>query len=383
MTTQRQTNKVVQQPWLVWVWTFAVYTSLAMVLALQTYYYARSEGSHPDFLGLVQRGLLSFWIYALLTPPVLWLCWRYPIERKRFFSRLVLHIAASLIFTSIHVSLRITTYPIREQGKVVPVSAKLWRSTFLFFAFDNIVNTYAMIAIFGHMMLYYHNLRERELRSAQLEGKLARAQLSMLRMQLQPHFLFNTLHTVSALIRDNPEAAEDVLVRLSDLLRQTLDNDTAQEVPLRAELDFLSLYLQIEQVRFADRLAIHIDLAPDTLNALVPNMVLQPLVENALRHGIGRKAQAGRLEIRSWRQGSDCMISVQDSGTGFPANSTGDLTGGIGLSNTRSRLEHLYPGNHSLRLDNALEGGALVTLRIPFRTENGRENRLNHSISNP
>ena len=125
-------------------------------------------------------------------------------------------------------------------------------------------------------------------------------------MQLQPHFLFNTLHTVSALIRDNPEAAEDVLVRLSDLLRQTLDNDTAQEVPLRAELDFLGLYLQIEQVRFADRLAIRIDPAPDTLNALVPNMVLQPLVENALRHGIGRKAQAGRLEIRSWRQGSDC-----------------------------------------------------------------------------
>ncbi len=198
MATHPQTNKVVQRPWLVWAWTFAIYTALAMVLAAQTYYYGRGEGMHPDFRSILTRGLLSFWIYALMTPPVLWLCWRYPIERKRFFPRLLLHIAASLIFTSVHVSLRIALYPIRSAGHVVPVSPALWRSVFLFFVFDNIVDTYAMIAIFGHMMLYYHDLRERELRAAQLEGKLARAQLSMLKMQLQPHFLFNTLNAVSA-----------------------------------------------------------------------------------------------------------------------------------------------------------------------------------------
>ena len=314
------------------------------------------------------RSLVSFWIYAALTPPVLWLCWNYPIQRKRFFSRLLLHFAASLLFVAIHVSVRIFVYPIRMEGRVVPVSPALWRTLFLYFVFDNIVNVYAMTAIFGHMLLSYRDLRERELRSAQLEGKLAKAQLSMLKMQLQPHFLFNTLNAVSALTRDHPEAAEDMLVRLSDLLRRTLDNDAEQEVPLRAELEFLGQYLEIEQVRFADRLKVDLNPDPDTLDALVPNMFLQPLVENALRHGIGRKAQGGRLEMRSWREASDLLVSVQDSGPGFPSYSRTPMEEGIGLSNTRSRLQHLHPGNHQIRFTNAPGGGAVVTLRIPFRT---------------
>lgn len=369
MAIRETADRVVQKPWRVWVYTFVLYTVLAIVLATQMFYTERLDGSHPQFLDLIKRGLASFWIYAALTPPVLWLCWRYPIQRNKYFlSRIVLHLVASLAFTAIHVSVRIAVYPIRFNGVVQPVTPKLWRTMYLYFAFDNIVNLYAMIAILGHLMLNYRDLRVRELRSAQLEGKLARAQLSMLKMQLQPHFLFNTLHTVSALTRDNPDAAEDMLARLSDLLRQTLDNDTAQEVPLRAELDFLGRYLDIEQVRFADRLAVKIDLAPDTLDALVPNMVLQPLVENALRHGIGRKAQGGHLEIRSRREGGICMLSVQDSGPGFQQGN-GHMAEGIGLSNTRSRLEHLHPGKHELRLENVPEGGALVTLRIPFRTQ--------------
>jgi two-component system, LytTR family, sensor kinase len=368
MATHSTSNKVVQRTWLLWAWTFGIYTALALVLAVQNYYLGRSEGSHPDFWQLVVRGVVSFWIYAVLTPPVLWLCWNYPIQRKRFFSRLLLHFAASLLFTTIHVSLRIMVYPIRMEGKVVPVSPALWRTLFLFFAFDNIVNTYAMIAIFGHMMLSYRDLRERELRSAQLEGKLAKAQLSMLKMQLQPHFLFNTLNAVSALTRDHPEAAEDMLVRLSDLLRRTLDNDAEQEVPLRAELEFLGQYLAIEQVRFADRLKVDLNPDPETLDALVPNMFLQPLVENALRHGIGRKAQGGRLEMRSWREAGNLLVSVQDTGPGFPTDASTALEEGIGLSNTRSRLQHLHPGNHRISFANAPGGGAIVTLRIPFRT---------------
>jgi sensor histidine kinase YesM len=368
MATHPTSNKVVQRTWLIWAWTFAIYTALALVLGVQNYYLGRSEGSHPDFWQVLMRGLVSFWIYALLTPPVLWLCWNYPIQRKRFFSRLLFHLAASLLFTTVHVSLRIVAYPIRMEGKVVPVTPALWRTLFLVFTFDNIVNTYAMIAIFGHMMLSYRDLRERELRSAQLEGKLANAQLSMLKMQLQPHFLFNTLNAVSALTRDHPEAAEDMLVRLSDLLRRTLENDAEQEVPLRAELEFLGQYLEIEQVRFADRLKVDLNPDPETLDALVPNMFLQPLVENALRHGIGRKAQGGRLEMRSWREDSDLLVSVQDSGPGFPSDAKTPMEEGIGLTNTRSRLQHLHPGNHQIKFANARDGGAVVTLRIPFRT---------------
>jgi LytS/YehU family sensor histidine kinase len=371
MSTHPTNNKVVQRTWLLWAWSFGINTALALVLSVQNYYYARSEGSHPEFWGIAIRSLISFWIYAAMAPPVLLLCWNYPIQRKRFFPRLLLHFGASLLFTIIHVSVRILVYPIRMEGKIVPVTPALWRTMFLYLAFDNIVNTYAMIAFLGHMMLSYHELRARELRSAQLEGKLAKAQLSMLKMQLQPHFLFNTLNAVSALTHDNPAAAEDMLVRLSDLLRRTLDNDAEQEVPLRAELEFLGQYLEIEQVRFADRLMVHLDPDPETLDALVPNMFLQPLVENALRHGIGRKTQGGRLEMRSWRETDDLMVSVRDTGPGFPFASETNLAEGIGLSNTRSRLQHLHPGKHSIVFANAPDGGAVVTLRIPFRTQTG------------
>src|SRR5882762_6534304 len=367
MPTHPPTNKVVQRTWLVWAWSFGINTALVLLLSVQDYYLGRSEGSHPNFWRILLPGLVSFWIYAALTPPVLWLCWNYPIQRKRFFSRLSLHFAASLLFTIIHVTLRILIYP-RIGAKVIGLTPAVWKMMFLYFAFDNIVNTYAMIAFLGHMMLSYHELRARELRSAQLEGKLAKAQLSMLKMQLQPHFLFNTLNAVSALTRDHPEAAEDMLVRLSDLLRRTLDNDAEQEVPLRAELEFLGQYLEIEQVRFADRLKVDLNPDPDTLDALVPNMFLQPLVENALHHGIGRKAQGGRLEMRSWREAGDLLVSVQDSGPGFPSYSRTPMEEGIGLSNTRSRLQHLHPGNHQIKFANAPGGGAVVTLRIPFRT---------------
>jgi sensor histidine kinase YesM len=367
MPTHPTSNKVVQRTWLVWVWSFGINAAFVLVLSVQDYYLGRSEGSHPNFWRILLSSLASFWIYAALTPPVLWLCWNYPIQRKRFFSRLSLHFAASLLFTIIHVTLRILVYP-RMGGKIIALTPATWKTMFLYFAFDNIVNTYLMIAFLGHMMLSYHELRARELRSAQLEGKLAKAQLSMLKMQLQPHFLFNTLNAVSALTRDHPEAAEDMLVRLSDLLRRTLDNDAEQEVPLRAELEFLGQYLEIEQVRFADRLKVDLNPDPETLDALVPNMFLQPLVENALRHGIGRKAQGGRLEMRSWREDSDLLVSVQDSGPGFPSNAGTPMEEGIGLSNTRSRLQHLHPGNHQIKFTNAREGGALVTLRIPFRT---------------
>jgi two-component system, LytTR family, sensor kinase len=368
MIDRPRSNRVVQRTWLLWVWSYGIFTVLALILAVQNYFLVQSEGMHPDFRLLVKTGLTSFWVYAGLTPPVLWLCWNYPIRRNHFVPRLFLHFAASLLFTTINVSVRILVLPVRMQGKIIPLSPALWRTTFLYFAFDNIVNTYTMVAIFGHMMMSYRDLRERELRSAQLEGKLAKAQLSMLKMQLQPHFLFNTLNAVSALTRDHPEAAEDMLVRLSDLLRRTLDNDAEQEVPLRAELEFLGQYLEIEQVRFADRLKVDLNPDPDTLDALVPNMFLQPLVENALRHGIGRKAQGGRLEMRSWREDSNLYVSVRDSGPGFPPPSKAPMEEGIGLSNTRSRLQHLHPGKHQIQFANAVGGGAVVTLRIPFRT---------------
>jgi len=361
ISTPLKSPRIVRRAWLVWVSSLAVFTVLGTMMATQSFYLDRFEDMHPIFLVILRRSVFSFWIYGLLTPPVLWLCWRYPVERGHIPSRLLLHVVASLVFTLANTSLSFIPTP--SQDRSLSASRKFLRR-FLFFAFDNSVNTYLPIAVVGHMMLYYRRFRDRELRSAHLEGKLARAQLSVLKMQLQPHFLFNTLNAVSALTRDNPRAAEDMLVRLSDLLRETLDNDAEQEVPLRAELAFIGRYLEIEQIRFADRLQIAVEAAPDTLDALVPNMLLQPLVENAIRHGIARKTQSGRLQIRAWREATNLLISIQDTGPGFPANAP--PVDGIGFSNTRSRLEHLHRDSHELRLENAKDGGAVVTLQIPY-----------------
>jgi sensor histidine kinase YesM len=309
--------------------------------------------------------VISFLIYGLLAPVVIWLAMRFPVERKNWIRRTLLHVVFAFLFTAIHVVGRPLLYEMRgPNGKPRPITWTLYRNMFIFLAFDNMVNTYLPIALLGHFLLYQRRLREREVRSSQLQAKLAQAQLAMLKMQLQPHFLFNTLNAVSALIRDNPHAAEETLARLSELLRLTLDNEPEQEISLKVELDFIHRYLEIEQIRFMDRLRVSFEIEPGTLDAKVPNMFLQPLVENALRHGIAKRAQAGRLHIRTWREQEWLMIAVRDNGPGIPAEGPSER---IGLANTRSRLRQLYGDLHHFTLSSAGEGGAVATVQIPFQ----------------
>src|SRR5256886_9309459 len=184
-------------------------------------------------------------------------------------------------------------------------------------------------------------------------------------MQLNPHFLFNTLHAISSLMQKEVEAADQMITRLSDLLRYALESTDAQEVPLRQELDFLERYLEIEQTRFGDRRAVRVDVAPDTLDALVPNLVLQPLVENAIRHGIEPRSQGGRIELRCRCDNGRLLLVVRDNGVGLSPN--GKLEEGVGLSNTRARLEQLYGEQHSFAFSEAPGGGLTVRLELPFR----------------
>jgi len=207
--------------------------------------------------------------------------------------------------------------------------------------------------------------REQELAAAQLETQLVQAQLQALQMQLQPHFLFNTLHAISTLMHRDVDAAEKMLARLSDLLRLTLENGSTQTVMLKDELEFLKKYLEIEEIRFADRLTIRTAIAPDALDALVPNLILQPIVENAIRHGIAPRAQPGRVEITARRVDGKLRLEVQDDGPGLRP---GNGREGLGLKNTRERLARLYQGAHRLELESPPEGGVRVTLEIPFRS---------------
>src|SRR5690349_19956463 len=221
---------------------------------------------------------------------------------------------------------------------------------------------------------YYHAYQERErqalrleLHASELKTQLTRAQLGALKMQLQPHFLFNTLNAIMVLVRQQRGAqAEEMLARLSDLLRCVLDEVAAQEVPLRRELEYLQLYLSIEQVRFQDRLRIEISANPTVLDAAVPQMILQPIVENAIRHGIARSSAAGQIRISASRTGDTLEIDVQDDGPGFsPAHSSN--TRGIGLTNTRARLEQLHGDAARLEIHKGEPRGALVTILLPYR----------------
>jgi sensor histidine kinase YesM len=232
---------------------------------------------------------------------------------------------------------------------------------------------YAAIVLAWHALNYYREWREREMQAAALAAQLAQAQLQALKMQLQPHFLFNTLNSISALNHEDPKAANRMIARLSELLRLSLENDGAQEVALHQELDFLKRYLEIQQVRFGDRLNVRFDVAPQTRDARVPNLLLQPLVENAIQHGIAPFSAPGEIHIQASRENGLLCLRVADNGPGWPATKVAGGAEGIGLANTRARLQQIYGSAHRFELRNGVERGAVVEIRIPFQTAGATE----------
>jgi LytS/YehU family sensor histidine kinase len=213
---------------------------------------------------------------------------------------------------------------------------------------------------------YYRRYRERELVASQLSAQLSQAKLQALRMQLNPHFLFNAMNSISMLVRRNDNThAVRMLAGLSDLLRYVLEDSPTDEVPLRDEIAFLERYLEIERVRFGDRLHVHVDAAADTLDAFLPNLLLQPLVENAIRHGVARKVTPGRIEIAARKLGDRLILQVTDDGPGLGPSLAGT---GVGLANTRSRLEQIYGGEQSFELRAAQPNGAVATISLPYHT---------------
>jgi LytS/YehU family sensor histidine kinase len=238
------------------------------------------------------------------------------------------------------------------------------------------VIVYWLIAGVQHSVGYYRRLLERErlsaqleLRATQLESQLAQARLSALKMQLHPHFLFNTLNAIVVLVRQHRAAeADEMLTNLSELLRQTLAGWETQEVPLRREVELINLYLDIQRVRFQDRLTVETSLSPATLDALVPSLLLQPLVENAIRHGVSKSSAPVRIELKSRLRDATLELQVCDNGPGISGEGSGS---GVGLSNTRARLQQLYGDRQSLRLDGLAGGGVAATVLLPYHAERG------------
>jgi LytS/YehU family sensor histidine kinase len=289
---------------------------------------------------------------------------RVRIERGTWTFAVLFHATASALFSLVHLVTAVAL-----GGIVATLAGRAFSFVdVLRFLLEtgshlNLLTYWAILGV-SYALDYYRRDQERELRSTVLQARLAEAQLQMLKMELHPHFLFNTLHAISALMHKDVDAADRMLARLGDLLRLTLENSGKQEVPLREELDFLRRYLEIEQARFRERLTVDMRIDSDVLDARVPNLLLQPLVENAIRHGIAPRSAPGRVEIHAHRHDSTLELRVRDDGAGMRHRNP--PREGVGLTNTRARLQQMYGASHRFELFNAVEGGLVVRLSIPF-----------------
>jgi two-component system LytT family sensor kinase len=320
---------------------------------------------------------VNIYISAFLTPLIVWAAKRWPIERQRLVQLLALHLALSVAWALLRIACEATFH--LTWNTYAPYDPDLTlreELTLLFiFGFHTAVVAYWVVVSVHTAIRNYALFQERaqaalrsDLRASQLETQVAQARLGALKAQLQPHFLFNTLNAIVVLVRQQKvKQAEETLARFSDLLRAVLANMEAQEVPLARELEYLRLYLSIEQIRFSDRLRVEILVDPELLDAAVPHMSLQPIVENAIRHGISRRATAGFIEIRAVRAGDSLQVSVRDDGPGFATVGAGGGSN-LGLANTRARLKQLYGDAAELRTESGPEGGAIVTMVVPFHS---------------
>ncbi|MEM8997028.1 MAG: histidine kinase [Acidobacteriota bacterium] len=330
-----------------------------------------SAGAIP--WSLVISEMLRWYLWALLAPIMWWLAQRFPLERPQLWSRLAINLMAGFGVTLIYVFLDLL------KREAINTAFTYWRSgdfrftmprdgQAIFWGVEYSLLTYFCIIAAIHAYLYYEKYRDRELKSSRLEAQLALARLEVLKMQLHPHFLFNTLNAISALMHRDVDAADRMIALLSDLLRLSLDKDDRHQVSLRSELQFLERYLAIEKIRFRDRLAVDMDIDPPCLDAQVPRLILQPLVENSIRHGIAVRSASGRVAIRARRKGNRLDLTVADDGPGLVSD--GPPQEGVGLANTRARLEQLYGLDHRFELvDKSEIGGLSVQMEIPFEKE--------------
>ena len=352
----------------IWMGLAVVLTGQAYLLVYLAIHAHHDLANYRPTIALSELFLSSvteclFW--AFMTLGVLWLSKRFPFGQGKWLRSLMVHSMVCVACGFVQASLSVLAAEIIRKEIPKPTMTLNVLIYFCVAKFNNNLFFYWAILAVGHVLNYYRRWRERELLASQLEAKLAQTQLQILKMQLHPHFLFNTLNAISALIHQDVELADRMIARLGDLLRTTLDNANQQEVPFKQELGFIQPYLEIEKARLGARLTVEVEVDPEVMDALVPNLILQPLVENAIRHGIAVYPGPGRIYIRACRDNGCLRMMVRDTGPGLPA--TADVLKGIGLANTRARLGKLYGSNQHLKLTNSPEGGLQVDITIPYQ----------------
>lgn len=350
-----------------WQWKtygviLGIYTLHILLRTAQTYFSNMHSVNPKSLIESIGLWALSGYSWALFTLPIAWLIQRFPVLGTRLLRNLLLHFGFGILFGALHRAVIVSfVYYFVPASINIPQEIAPRIFYFLHFLSDGFFD-YVLILAVLQAIIYFKEVQQREFR-------LQQAELQALKTQLHPHFLFNTLNAISSLSFHAPEIASRVIAQLSDLLRFSLKTEQAAEITLKEELDFVRKYLEIQQTLLEERLEIKWNIAPETLDAYVPNMFLQPLVENSIRHGIAPKEDGGWIEINSRRAGKQLEISVKDNGLGISSNEN-RISGGIGLSNTRARLRHLYGEAHKFALSQPSEGGVLNSLTIPFKERN-------------
>lgn len=354
-------------------WTFlAILSAASRLLDPRGFGFRGMSPAGPIILPFIES-----WLWAALTPLILHLGARFSLERatwpRRVLLLLVIGVGVAILMYFLLTLARELIFdppPLRHGGMrgEGPPPFRPAREI-LGFRFVPQLLFYFAILTAGFAREYFLRDRERQAHGIQLQAQLAEAKLDALRMQINPHFLFNTLHAISAMVARNPAGVRKMIARLSELLRYTTDAHARDEVSLREELDFLGRYLEIMEIRFQGRLIIDRQIDPATLDALVPNLILQPIVENALEHGVSRKKGEGRVEITSGRVENRLVLTVRDNGPGV----RGEPESGVGLANTRARLTQLYGSRGTLRLTSGAEGGTTAEISLPLHTIGGTE----------
>jgi two-component system LytT family sensor kinase len=339
---------------------FAFYTFLTLLFLPQIYFYNSSSARPESWLVVIGRLALAHYLWAFLTPMVFWFGERLAIERGKIVRNLVAHFVLSLIFAAVQTFAYHLILGFIYQDAFAGVSRLMGNPGYFLNLVTNGFVIYVGILALGHAAVYARKYRDREFR-------LQQAELQALKMQLHPHFLFNTLNAISALVYSAPKDAVLTISQLSDLLRLTLQSNKTQKITLKEELDFLRKYVQIQETLLAERLAVEWKIEPETLDAAIPNMLLQPLVENSIRHGIAPLEAGGRIMIRTRLVNEKLFIYVRDNGLGITSPDEKRDSHGVGLDNTRARLSHLYSESHEFKLSEHPEGGLLVTIAIPFQ----------------
>jgi sensor histidine kinase YesM len=357
-------QSVLSRWWVRYGLIWGIWTLVAVFFCTQVYVMSYTQKEPVRYLRdfLFQASACYEW--ALATPLMLWLARRFRIERSNWVRRSLLHFLFSVVLTSTLVALHFIAFMILtgSASSITPLRV----FNVLYYNLDHWVPVYWLILLMSHAFNYYNSFRKNELKASQLRTQLVQSQLEALKMQIHPHFLFNTLHSISALLSRDTEAARKMITRLGDFLRLTLENSGSMEVTLQQEIEFLNGYLEIERIRFQDRLTTDIRVDPEVLDVRVPNLILQPIVENAMRHAIGNSG-SGRVEIVAAPRNGVVRIEVKDNGPGIDADRMLEARRGrgLGLANTRARLAGIYGEAARFELNNDPAGGLIVSLEIP------------------